>query len=452
VIVRELHILSFRVISFPVMLFVCLTAIAQNPIVRDQFTADPTARVFNGKVYLYPSHDIPSPVERLKDWFCMADYHVFSSENLTDWTDHGVIVSQDNVSWVAPDSYAMWAPDCVCRNGKYYFYFPAMVKDTLTGKGMMVGVAVSDRPDGGFVPQEKPVKGVFGIDPCVFTDKDGQAYIYWAGHGNLMGAKLKENMLELASEPVVLKELPDKGLKEGPFVFERNGIYYLTFPWVKNKTESLVYAVGNGPLEPFDMKGEIMDESPTGCWTNHHSIIEYNGQWYLFYHHNDLSPKFDKNRSVCIDSLFFNPDGTIQKVIPTLRGVGVTDARKEIQLDRYSGLSDKGAGIEVLDSTNTFMGWKTTLNDNGAYVRYNKVDFGNSQPKTVKVNAISTTGGKLLVRSGSLEGTVIAEINIPKGTQWKKVSASVENVPVGVQDLFVSLESKGIVEIDWIQF
>ncbi|MDR0693830.1 MAG: family 43 glycosylhydrolase, partial [Prevotellaceae bacterium] len=274
---------------------------AQNPFILDQFTADPTARVFEGKVYVYPSHDIPSPIEQLKEWFCMADYHVFSSENLTDWTDHGMIVSQDNVPWVNEQSYSMWAPDCIYRDGKYYFYFPAMVKDTLIGRGTMVGVAISDKPYGPFTPQPEPIKGAYGIDPCTLIDKDGQAYIYWAGFGGLLGAKLKDNMTELDGMPVVIAELPagDKGLKEGPFVFERNGIYYFTFPWVKNNTtELLAYAMGDNPLGPFTMvEDAIMDESPTGCWTNHHSIIEYNGQWYLFYHHNDLSPKFDKNRS-----------------------------------------------------------------------------------------------------------------------------------------------------------
>jgi hypothetical protein len=428
---------------------------AQNPFITDQFTADPTARVFEGKVYVYPSHDIPSPVEQLKEWFCMADYHVFSSDNLTDWTDHGVIVSQDKVAWVNSESYSLWAPDCIYRNEKYYFYFPAMVRDTLLGKGMGIGVAISDKPYGPFIPQTEPIKGVQGIDPCTLIDKDGQAYIYWAGFGNLLGAKLNDNMLELASEPVVIRELPasDKGLKEGPFVFEREGKYYFTFPWVKNKTtELLAYAMGDHPLGPFEMKGEIMDESPTGCWTNHHSIIEYNGQWYLFYHHNDLSPKFDKNRSVCIDSLTFNPDGTIQKVIPTLRGVGVTDARKEIQLDRYSRLSDTGASIEFLDTVNTFKGWKTILSENGAYVQYNKVNFGGSKPATVKVNALSPTGATLLVRADGVNGTVIAEIKVPKDMQWKETGASLRYAPTDVHDLFVSLEGKGNVEIDWIKF
>ena len=236
---------------------------AQNPIIRDQFTADPTARVFGHKIYLFPSHDIPAPAEYpRKDWFCMADYHVFSSDNLTDWKDHGVIVSQTAVPWVNPKAYSMWAPDCISRNGKYYFYFPA-APDSTYGRGFAIGVAVADKPEGPYIPQPKPIAKVRGIDPNVFIDKDGQAYLYWSG-GNIYGAKLKENMLELDSEPVILKDLPTKGLKEGPFLFERNGRYYLTYPHVENKIERLEYAIGDNPLGPFKMTGVIMDESSTG--------------------------------------------------------------------------------------------------------------------------------------------------------------------------------------------
>ena len=216
-------------------------ASAQNPIISEQYSADPTARVFNGKVYLYPSHDIPSPIEKLKEWFCMADYHVFSSTNLTEWQDHGVIVSQDKVPWVQDGSYTMWAPDCVEKDGKYYFYFPAAPKGE--EKGFGIGVAVADQPEGPFMPMWKPIEGVHGIDPCVLIDKDGQAYIYWAGAGLHM-AKLKPNMTELASEPKQVEGLPE-GFKEGPFAFERNGKYYFTFPWVREKdgTETLAYAM-----------------------------------------------------------------------------------------------------------------------------------------------------------------------------------------------------------------
>ena len=119
----------------------------KNPIIRDQFSADPSARVFGDRVYLYPSHDILAKEGRGRvGWFCMEDYHVFSSDKLVDWTDHGVIVSQDKVPWVRSNTFSMWAPDCVERNGKYYFYFPAPAKDTSYGRGFSVGVAVSDKP------------------------------------------------------------------------------------------------------------------------------------------------------------------------------------------------------------------------------------------------------------------------------------------------------------------
>src|SRR5512139_2999003 len=137
---------------------------SQNPVIRDQFTADPTARNFNGKVYLFPSHDIPAPASfPRKDWFCMEDYHVFSSTNLTEWTDHGVIVSQEKVEWVNPNSFSVSAPDCVERNGKYYFYFPANIK---TGRGFGIGVAIADKPEGPYVPEKEPIANVRGIDPC----------------------------------------------------------------------------------------------------------------------------------------------------------------------------------------------------------------------------------------------------------------------------------------------
>ena len=161
---------------FVTLLAVPLLAQAQNPVIRDQFAADPTARVFNNKVYVYPSHDIMPPAGQRQDWFCMADYHVFSSENLTDWTDHGMIISQENVPWGNPVGYSMWAPDCVYKNGKYYFYFPNGPKDS---RGFGIGVATADNPEGPFTLQSEPIKGVSGIDPCVLIDDDGQAYIYW---------------------------------------------------------------------------------------------------------------------------------------------------------------------------------------------------------------------------------------------------------------------------------
>ncbi|NCU04038.1 MAG: family 43 glycosylhydrolase, partial [Chitinophagaceae bacterium] len=305
--------------------------------------------------------------------------------------------------------------------------------------------------EGPYIPQATPIAGVRGIDPNVFIDKDGQAYLYWSA-GNIYGAKLKANMLELDSEVKILGELPTKGLKEGPFVFERNGIYYMTYPHVENKTERLEYAIGTNPLGPFKIVGAVMDESASGCWTNHHSIIPFKNQWYLFYHDKDYSPKFDKARSVRIDSLSFNADGTIKKVIPTLRGVGVTAANKQIQIDRYTQLSEQGVSIAFIDTLNTFKGWKTNFNAAGAWLQYNTVDFGKKPLKRVTVNAMSTDGAVLQVRANSINGPVIAELLIPKSSEWKLTKAAVLKPQTGVHNLFVVSKDGKQVEADWISF
>jgi len=445
---RNSRIFAPQLIIFQALL---ISISAQNPIIRNQFTADPTARVFNGKIYLFPSHDIPAPANfARKDWFCMEDYHVFSSSNLTDWTDHGVIVSQYKVKWIDTTTYSMWAPDCVERNGKYYFYFPANVNASF-GKGFGIGVAIADKPEGPYIPQPAPIKGVRGIDPCVFIDKDGQAYIYYSLN-RIFAAKLKANMVELDSEPVILSEFPGKGLVEGPFLFERKGIYYMTYPHVENKTERLEYATSDKPLGPFKFRGVIMDESPTGCWTNHHSIIEYNNQWYLFYHHNDYSPKFDKNRSVRIDSLFFNDDGTIRKVIPTLRGVGITNATDKIEIDRYSSISEAGVAIALLDTLDTFKGWKSILSKQNAWIRYNMVDFGNKKLKSVQARVISPNRSLLQIRFNGPDGLLLAEINIPAGESWNTVNSKLLKYQGGIHDLVIIMKDNNPVEVDWIKF
>ncbi len=433
------------------LLFGLNSILAQNPFVLDQFAADPSARVFDGKVYVYPSHDIPCQEGQGFIGFCMADYHVFSSENLVDWKDHGVIISQENVPWVNSATYSMWAPDCIYKDGKYYFYFPAISRDTSRRRSRANGVAVSDMPYGPFTPEPEPIAGMYGIDPNPFIDKGGQAYIYWGSGERLLMAKLKDNMKELATEPQVVEGLPSK-FKEGPYLFERNGIYYFTFAHVEKKTERLAYAIGDNAMGPFKYMGVIMDESPTGCWTNHHSIIEYEGQWYLFYHHNDLSPEFDKNRSISVDSLFFNEDGSLQKVIPSLRGVGISEAGGKVQVDRYSAISEEGASIEYLDSLRRKEGWKILLDLKDSWVRYNGVNFGDNTLTSVDVKAISGTGSSVEIRLDKVDGRVIAQVGIMKSRDWGVVNTVLSDIPSGIHDLFILLLENKSIEIDWISF
>ncbi|CAM3825337.1 family 43 glycosylhydrolase [Mucilaginibacter galii] len=434
-------------------ILITLTVKAQNPLITNQFTADPSARVFNGRVYVYPSHDIKAtPGHGRAGWFVMEDYHVFSSANLTDWTDHGMIVSQTRVPWADPASYSMWAPDCILRNGKYYFYFPTTTKpDSVGGRGhFAVGVAVADAPTGPFKPEETPIKGVLGIDPNVFMDDDGQAYLYWS-QGNIYGAKLKSNMLEIEDGVKTLSDLPTKGLKEGPYMYKYKGTYYLTYPHVENKIERLEYATSKSPLGPFKFTGVIMDENPTGCWTNHHSIIEFKGQHYLFYHSNDLSPSFDKNRSIRADSLFFNTDGTIKKVVPTFRGVGVTQATAKIQLDRYSHKGED-ATVDFIDTAHTFEGWKSILPaTKSGWIKYNSVNFNKKPVKNLSIRVWSTKGGTIEVREGSASGPVIAVVKVNKGNTWQDLSVPVKMVRSGIHDLVVVAKGS-TAEVDWISF
>ncbi len=417
---------------------------ADNPLILDQFSADPTARAFEGKIYIYPSHDIPVlPDSGVRpNWFCMEDYHVFSSENLMDWTDHGVILDQTDVPWLERKSYNMWAPDCVFRGGKYYFYFPT---------GGRIGVAIADKPYGPFKPEEKPIEGARGIDPCVLIDNDGSAYLYSSAN-HIFAAKLKDNMVQLESEQQVIGKLPQKGLIEGPFVFEHSGIYYLTYPHVANKTERLEYAIGPSPTGPFEHQGVIMDESASGCWTNHHSIVEYKGQWYLFYHDQDLSPDFDKNRAIRADYLYFNDDGTIQKVVPTLRGVGIANAINEVQIDRYSAISPEGVSIDYVDPQQKSKGWKAILSAQDAWAQYNKVNFGDKKLNSVNIKAASHTGGSIEIRVDKIDGPLAARVKIPENTDWGIVSSKLSNIPSGIHDLVVILKDTKSVEIDWIKF
>ena len=453
----------------------CLTAtavMAQNPIIRDQFTADPTARVFNNKVYLYPSHDIKPPVGQRQDWFCMEDYHVFSSENLTDWTDHGVIVTQNKVPWVRPDSYSMWAPDCVERNGKYYFYFPSAPK---SGFGFGIGVAVADSPEGPFVCEPEPIKGISGIDPCVLQASDGNAYIFW-GAGRC--AKLKPNMKELADDTPkekvkfrdrefemygvnCLKDLPNRQA-EGPFAFEYNGNYYLTYPYVREKTEVLGYAMSKNPMGPYEYKGIIMPEHEN-CWTNHHSIINYKGQWYLFYHENAFSPSDDKRRSVQIDKLYFNPDGTIKEVKKTMRGVGINKATEKIEIDRYSTASSDVTSA-LIDTVNTFRSYQATLPVKGSWLQYNDVDFSAVEPTAyLIVNASAAGNTEFCIREKTAKGKVIARIPMnvitqrgqfrrDQSNQWLTQTVALAYVPKGVTDLVVTCDGDAAVSINWVQF
>lgn len=320
-----------------------------QPLVTDIFTADPSAHVFNGKIYIYPSHDIDSGIvsEDDGDKFDMKDYHVFSLDQVGgeltyEVTDHGVALKLEDIPWA---SRQLWAPEAAEKNGKYYFYFPAKNKDD----AFQIGVAISDSPTGPFTAEPEPIKGSFSVDPTVFKDDDGSYYFYVGGiwGGQLQRwttgtytptdtypaddapalsakiARLSDDMLQFAEPLKDVQILDEQGnpllqgdnerrFFEGAWVHKYKGKYY--FSYCTGDTHNIVYAIGDNPYGPFTYQGVIL--KPVLGWTSQHSIIEHNGKWYLFYHDSQLSNGATHLRNIKITELEYNEDGTIKTIVP----------------------------------------------------------------------------------------------------------------------------------------
>lgn len=313
----------------------------KEALVTHIFTADPSAHVFDGKLYVYPSHDLAHEGEDNDDGdeYQMEDYHVLSMDDLdAPCVDNGEALHMKDVPWV---SKQMWAPDCVCKDGVYYLYFPARDKEG----NFRLGVATSTSPVGPFKPEENYIEGSFSIDPAVLIDDDDEAYIYFGGlwGGQLEKwvtgtfnpdgaepkepgakavcprvAKLNKDMISFAEAPREIKILDEDGNEllaadedrryfEGPWMHKYNGKYY--FSYSTGTTHYLVYAVGDSPYGPFTYKGRILE--PVIGWTTHHSIVEYKDKWFLFYHDSELSGGVNHRRCVKFRELKYNPDGTI---------------------------------------------------------------------------------------------------------------------------------------------
>ncbi len=291
--------------------FYTVDGMAPNPFITHMYTADPSARVWaDGRLYVYASHDIAPP----RGCDLMDKYHVFSTDDLIHWTDHGQILEAADVPWGREEGGFMWAPDCMYKDGTYYYYFPHP-SETHTASSWKIGIATSDKPASDFKVGGW-IKGMPSyIDPNVFMDDDGQAYIYNGGSGKCYGGKLKKNMVELKGKMKQMEGLYD--FHEGVWVFKREGKYYMTYPDNYISPEDgkqynrMHYAMGDSPLGPWEYKGIFLDV--TDCDTSHGSVVQFKGDWYLFYHGCQLS-QMGNLRSICVDRLYFNEDGTIRKV------------------------------------------------------------------------------------------------------------------------------------------
>jgi hypothetical protein len=314
-----------------------------QPLITQIYTADPSAHVFDGKIYIYPSHDIDAgvPADDLGSHFAMRDYHVLSMDAVGGpVTDHGVALDIKDVPWAGRQ---MWAPDAAEKGGKYYLYFPVKDKEDV----FRIGVGVSDKPAGPFKAQPQPMKGTYSIDPAVFKDTDGKFYMYfggiWGGQlqrwatGSYVAkdvypakdqpalsakvARLGDDMVSLAEAPkdVVLLDEAGKPLTygdngrrffEASWMHKYNGTYY--FSYSTGDTHFIMYATGKSPYGPFTVRGKVLE--PVLGWTNHHSIVEFKGKWYLFYHDAQLSGGQTHLRNVKVTELKYRADGSIETV------------------------------------------------------------------------------------------------------------------------------------------
>lgn len=317
----------------------------RKPLVKHIYTADPSAHVFDGKIYIYPSHDVARdvPDDDNGDQYMMEDYHVLSMDNLdAECKDNGLALSQNDVPWVRDQ---MWAPDAIKYNGKYYLIFPAKDQEGI----FRIGVAVSDSPVGPFSPQDNYIKGSYSIDPAVFVDDDGRIYCYngglWGGQlemwqsGSFNPEEHRPEGEEPALGPLYAEFLPsmdgfveapkhiaildengepikagdeDRRFFEDPWMHKHHGKYYLSYS--TGTTHYLCYAEGDLPEGPFTYKGRIME--PVLGWTTHHSIVEIEGDWYLFYHDSELSGGVNHERCVKYTKLDIAEDGTITTIHP----------------------------------------------------------------------------------------------------------------------------------------
>ena len=415
---------------------------AQNPIIQTNYTADPAPMIHNGTVYLYTSHDEDNTV---KNFFTMNDWKCYSTTDMVNWTDHGSILSYKTFEWSRGDA---WAGQCIYRNGKFYYYLPVNQKNG----GNAIGVAVSDSPTGPFKDAiGKPLLTGYGyIDPTVYIDGDGQAYLYW-GNPNLWHVKLNEDMISYNLELGIVKEdLKDENFgyrakkidnrtasyEEGPWLFKRNSLYYLLYP-AGGVPEHLAYSTAKSITGPWTYGDTIMHViKDGGAFTNHPGYIEFKGKSYLFYHNAALSGGGGFKRSVCIEPFTFNADGSIPLIAPTKEGVkeSATNLNPFVRVEAETiGWEE---GIETAKDEK--VGVYVTDISNGDYIKVRSVDFGKGAKSFESNVASATDGGSIEIHvdrpTGTLLGTCIVK-STGGVTNWAVQSCKVNKIK-GVHDIY----------------
>lgn len=430
--------------------FLFSSVMAHNPIISQKYTADPSAMVYNDRVYVYCSRD-----DNNNENYDIIDYTLISSDDLVNWTDHGEVfkVPRD-ASW-ATNAYA---PSCVHRNGKFYLYFP--------DGGNSIGVAIGDKPEGPFkdalnaalVTRDMPNCNVpWLFDPCAFVDDDGQAYLYFGGGDrengtNLRVIKLNENMISVSGSAVTINA-PESF--EAAFMHKQGNTYY--FSYATTGASKIDYLTSENPMTNFTYKGTLFDNPSINGQNinqynnNHTSVIFFKGKWYLFYHDRRLSNEVYK-RNASVDLLTYNTDGSIKKVTCTNEGpaqikyLNPFDTVQAETIDRQKGIK-----TDVCSEGGIML---TSISE-GDYTNISGVDFGEGAKKFEVRAASGTSGGSIELRLGSENGKLVGTCAISGTggwTTWKTFSCDITECS-GVQNLYLVYKGSGEpFRLNWYRF
>lgn len=419
----------------------CSVAMAQNPIIQTLYTADPAPIVLQDTLFLYVGHDEDDAPEKS---YLMREYRLFSTTDMVNWTDHGAPLKTSQISWSANDASAA---QVIERNGKYYWYFSTL--NNTPGKGgVSIGVAVADSPYG-------PFKDAIGkalitndmttyaphswddLDPSVFIDDDGQAYLFW-GNGACYWVKLGDDMISINGK-IQHIDIKDKNLMSGnyteaPWVYKRNNQYYLIY--ASEFPENISYSTADKITGPWKAQGVLMP-TERGSNTNHPGIVDYKGNSYFFYHNDALPGGHSYDRSVAVEQFEYNSDGSIPQLYMTDTGitkaVGTLNPYKRTEAETIAfskgvkAVEDKEKGVIIISI------------HNGDYIKVREVDFGNVGASSFMASVSSRySGGVIEIRLDSLNGAVIGLLKVPytgEWENWKQLTTTVVNTS-GIHDLY----------------
>jgi beta-xylosidase len=438
-----------------------LSGMAQNPFVQTCYTSDPAPMVHDGRMYVYTGHD-----EDGADFFWMQEWRVYSSQDMVNWTDHGSPLALESFSWA--DDRA-WASQCIERDGKFYWYICAHSR--LSG-GMAIGVAVADSPTGPF--RDAIGKPLFEngswdhIDPTVFIDDDGQAWLFW-GNPRVYYLKLNRDMVsyegglgmlpmteEAFGSPVMGERQKDKQYKdsyvEGPWLTKRGATYQMLYA-AGGVPEHISYSTAPSPTGPWKYAGKIMPLGNTGSFTNHCGVADYKGNSYFFYHTGKLPGGGGFGRSVAVEQFSYNADGSFPEILPTDEGVkpvGTLCPYRRVEAETMA--FSRGVKTEQNAETGVYV----SDIHNGDYIKLQAVDFGNKCPRTFTARVASALrGGAIEVRLDSLGGRLLAVLQVPATggwEQWQTLTADLTSHATGVHDLyfcFTGRKGPKLFNFDW---